>query len=228
MDELLRTPIVGIRVNRGKRRSAGAGDTYTTASAPATSGRFRHPEDPGVRTVRLAGRVCASLARVVPGLNDQALFLTTLQRSIASRRGARYSSGVPTLSRNERVLSQSASPSPFILLQAFSRSRGGLGIDGVGLAVAPEMAALRPLDFHYRDPRSLQVAGESGPIAAGSLYPGAPHGTETLRPREESVVTPLGRRYGQLAQGPAQLVQGHHHVDIEVRVHTQNHLGHIV
>src|SRR5215204_2368003 len=124
MDELLRTPIVGIRVNRGKRRSAGAGDTYTTASAPSTSGRFRHPADPGVRTVRLAGRVCASLARVVPGLNDQALFLTTLQRSSASRRGERYSSGVPMLSRNERVLSQSASPSPFILLQALFCSPG--------------------------------------------------------------------------------------------------------
>src|SRR5215217_8607077 len=122
--------LVTLRILRLSPGASGPGndlsdeEVLVRARNASNGERFRHPEDPGVRTVRLAGRVCASLARVVPGLNDQALFLTTLQRSIASRRGARYSSGVPTLSRNERVLSQSASPSPFILLQAFSRSPG--------------------------------------------------------------------------------------------------------
>ena len=43
------------------------------------------------------------------------------------------------------------------------RPGGGLGVRGVGLAVALEVAALGPLDFRHRDRRGPQVAGDPAP-----------------------------------------------------------------
>src|SRR5215213_6730956 len=87
-----------------------------------------------------------------------------------------------------------------------------------------EVATLGPLDFRHRYRRGPQLTGNTGPVAAGSLYPGAPHGAEALCPTDKALVALRRRRYTQLAQASAKTVQGHRHVDIEVRVHTHDHL----
>jgi hypothetical protein len=87
------------------------------------------------------------------------------------------------------------------------------------------VAALRPLDLHHRDPRSRQVAGEPSAVAAGSLHSGAPYGPEPFRPREEVAVASDGRRCLRLAQAPAQVVEDHRHMEVQVCVHPQHHLN---
>src|SRR3712207_4503159 len=87
------------------------------------------------------------------------------------------------------------------------------------------MTTLGPFYFHYRYSRGPQVASEPDSVAAGPLYTGTPHGAETLRPRDEALVTLRGRRHRQLSQASAQLVQSYSHVQVEVRVHAQNYPG---
>jgi len=79
--------------------------------------------------------------------------------------------------------------------------------------------------FHHWYPSGLEVAGEPSAIAAGPLHAGAPHGPEAFRPGDEALVAHRGRRHTQRSQATAQLVQSYSHVQIEVRVHAQDHLG---
>jgi hypothetical protein len=58
---------------------------------------------------------------------------------------------------------------------------------------------------------------------SGPLYSGTPHRAKALRPTKESLIASRCGRYLQLTQAPAQLVQSHRHVHVEVRVHTQDH-----
>src|SRR5918995_3331881 len=77
-----------------------------------------------------------------------------------------------------------------------NRPRGTLGVRRVGLIdVAPRAwpPMLRALHLQYLDPLGPQVAGKPGSIAAGTFYPGAPHGAEALRPADEPLVTLHGR-----------------------------------
>src|SRR5918994_823370 len=87
-----------------------------------------------------------------------------------------------------------------------------------------EVATLRPLDFRHRDRRGPQVTSDPSPVAAGSLYPGTPHSAEALSPTDQALVALRRRGHTQLAQASAKMVQGHRHVDIEVRVHAQDRL----
>src|SRR5215216_246435 len=87
-----------------------------------------------------------------------------------------------------------------------------------------EVATLRSLDFRHRDRRSPQITGDRGPVAAGSLYPGAPHGAQALSPTHQTLVALRRRGHTYLAQASAKMVQGHRHVDVEVCVHAQDHL----
>src|SRR5215213_3576894 len=87
-----------------------------------------------------------------------------------------------------------------------------------------EVATLGPLDFRHRYRRGPQLTGNTGPVAAGSLYPGAPHGAEALCPTDKALVALRRRRHTQLAQASAKTIQGHRHVEVEVRVHAQDHL----
>jgi hypothetical protein len=66
--------------------------------------------------------------------------------------------------------------------------------------VAAQVTSLGPLDLHHRDPGGLQVASESGSVAAGPFYPGASYGTEALSPTQESFVPPRCGRHLQLTQ----------------------------
>src|SRR5215210_6992360 len=103
-----------------------------------------------------------------------------------------------------------------------NRSCGGFGVGGVALLDATARASppvLRAFHLQHLDPPGPQMAGEPRPVAAGTLYPGAPHGAKTLRPVEEPLVTLRGRRRARLAQTPAQVVHGHGYVEVEVCVH---------
>jgi hypothetical protein len=108
-----------------------------------------------------------------------------------------------------------------------NRTRGALGVRRVGLLL--EVAArasplvLRALHLKHLDPPGPQMAGEPGPVAAGSFYPGAPEGAKTLSPTEEPFVTLHGRWHARFALTPAQVVYGHSHVEVEMRVHAQDH-----
>ncbi len=54
--------------------------------------------------------------------------------------------------------------------------------------------------FKHLDPPGPQVAGEPCPVGAGTLYPGASHGAEALRPDTEPLVTLCGRWHAGLTQ----------------------------
>lgn len=82
---------------------------------------------------------------------------------------------------------------------------------------------LRAFHLEHLDPLVPQMPGEPGPVAACAFYPGAPHGAKALRPAQEPLVTLRGRRHARLAQTPAEVVEGYRHVEVEVRVHTQDH-----
>src|SRR5215208_1119848 len=88
-----------------------------------------------------------------------------------------------------------------------------------------KVAPLGPLDFPHRDLSGPQVTGDRSPVAAGSLYPGTPQGAEALSPSHQPLVALRRRGHTQLAQASTKMVQGYRHVDIEVGVHTQDHLG---
>jgi hypothetical protein len=107
------------------------------------------------------------------------------------------------------------------------RTGGRLRVFGVGFAVALEVAALGPFHLDHRDSHVLQVAGQTGPVAAGPFHPGAPYGAEPFRPTEEVAVAPESRGCLRLAQAPAQVVEYHRHVEVQVSVHPQHHLDHI-
>jgi hypothetical protein len=83
---------------------------------------------------------------------------------------------------------------------------------------------LEPFNLRDCDPRGHQVASQPGALAAGAFDPGAPDSSEVFSPGKESLVAFGGRRHGQFAQAPAQVVEGHRHVEVEVRIHTQDHL----
>src|SRR5215211_3887841 len=87
-----------------------------------------------------------------------------------------------------------------------------------------EVATFGPLDFRHLDRRGSQITGDRSPVAAGSLYPGAPHGAQALSPTHQAPVALRGRGHTQLAQASAKTVQGHCHVDVEVCVHAHDHL----
>src|SRR5215211_7847717 len=59
---------------------------------------------------------------------------------------------------------------------------------------------LRALHFKHLDPHGSQMAGEPGPVGAGTFYPEAPYGTKTLSPMEEPLVTLRGSWHARLAQ----------------------------
>ena len=69
------------------------------------------------------------------------------------------------------------------------------------------------------------MAGEPNPVAAGSFNPGTLNGAEILSPTGKLLVALASRRHGELSQTSAQLVQNHRYVYVEVRIHTQDHLG---
>ncbi len=108
-----------------------------------------------------------------------------------------------------------------------------LRVDGVGFAVAPEVAPLWSLDLHHRDSCSLQVAGKSGPVAAGPLYTGASHRAKAFRPTQESLTNagvshslslcsvPLAHP-GACPTGPEPPPRA----QVEVSVHAQDHSVH--
>ena len=105
-------------------------------------------------------------------------------------------------------------------------SCGAFCVGGVGLLELTARAsppALGALHLKHLDPPSPQVAGESGPVAACTFYPGTLEGAKTLSPTEEPLVTLHGRWHAGLAEAPAQMVQGHSHVEVQVRVHAQDH-----
>ena len=90
------------------------------------------------------------------------------------------------------------------------------------------MAAFWSLYLHHLDPHNSKVTSESGPIAAGSLHPSAPNGSEALRPGEKILVAFLGGGHAKGVQASAQLIEGHRNMNIEVRVHPQHHLDHSI
>src|ERR687898_2108623 len=107
-----------------------------------------------------------------------------------------------------------------------NRSCGTLGVGGVGLLeVAPRAwpPVLRALHLKHLDPPGPQMAGEPGPVGAGTFYPGAPEGAEILRPAQKPLVTLRRRWHAGLAQASTQMVQDHGHVEVEVRVYAQDH-----
>jgi hypothetical protein len=89
------------------------------------------------------------------------------------------------------------------------------------------VAAFGPLDLHYRDSGLFQVAGESGPVAAGPFHTSTPYGAEAFRPTEELPVALGGGGHLDLAQASAQRVEDHTNVEVQVRVHPQHHLRHV-
>ncbi len=69
------------------------------------------------------------------------------------------------------------------------------------------------------------MLSQSCSVAAGPFKPCAPHTTEPLGPRDKRLVSLGGRSHGQLPETSAQLIQGHGYVEVEMRVHAQDHLG---
>jgi hypothetical protein len=86
------------------------------------------------------------------------------------------------------------------------------------------VTALGPLDLRDFDPRGGQVANQPSAVAAGVFHPSASNDSELFSPAKESRVALGGRGHPQCAQVPAQVVEGYRYVEVEVRVHTQDHL----
>lgn len=109
----------------------------------------------------------------------------------ASERPDHLHTAVPTLGYARRLTGQ-------------DRAGCGLGVFGIALAGALEVATLGPLNLHHWEPRVFEVASEIGTVAAGPFHSGTPHGAKSFRPREEATVASGGRRHLQLSQGSAQ------------------------
>ena len=89
------------------------------------------------------------------------------------------------------------------------RSRGSLGVSGVGLAAAAQVAAHGPLHAPLTAiPAEPQVAGEPGAVAACALHAGATHGAEAFRPGASFIVA-ISRSSGRLAAEPRRPTRGH-------------------
>ena len=98
-----------------------------------------------------------------------------------------------------------------------------LRVDGIGFSVAPEMAALRHLDLHHRDPPGPQVACESGSVACWYLLPRLTSRAQNPAPSTGDSRNLHGRWHAGLAQASAQMVHDHSHVEVEVCIYAQDH-----
>src|SRR3954449_2198997 len=73
-------------------------------------------------------------------------------------------------------------------LTAEHRTRRGLGVQWVVLAVAPACATVGAVDVENAMSRRLQSSGKAGPVGARALDPESPDRAERARPRLDLTV----------------------------------------
>jgi hypothetical protein len=98
------------------------------------------------------------------------------------------------------------------------RAGGGLGVDGVALALPPAGGAVRSVDLDDPVPGGAQVPGQAGAPAAGALDPERLDRAESDGPPLQVGIPGRGRRRGPGVEPPAELVEGDRDVQVGVGV----------
>ena len=80
-------------------------------------------------------------------------------------------------------------------------TRGGIGVQWVGLALAAAGGPIRAADLGHLDARGLQDPGQARAVAGGPFYPGDHDDAETSGPSDRVVVAGWARRELSVCQG---------------------------
>src|SRR5689334_20987767 len=94
-------------------------------------------------------------------------------------------------------------------LTAEHRTRRGLGVQWVVLAVAPACATVGAVDVENAMSQRLQSSGKAGPVGARALDPESPDRTEGARPGLDLTVALPAHRNSDGADTRAERVQRH-------------------
>ena len=107
-------------------------------------------------------------------------------------------------------------------------ARGGLGVDGVGLAAPAAHVRVRLVDLDHRDACGAQKAGQSSAVGAGGLHTHRDDRPEGLEPGEQRLVA--GEVRGELGVGeqPAGGVERHGVMGALVAVHATSDSDHVI
>src|SRR4029453_14203653 len=112
-------------------------------------------------------------------------------------------------------------------LSGLDGSGGGLGIEGVGLALAAPGLTVGSVDLDHDLGVGGQEAGEGSPVAAGALHPPDDRLSQLVGPAQQLLVA--GRGGGDLDGGhrAAELVVGVGDMEIQVGVDPDGELGRV-
>jgi hypothetical protein len=89
---------------------------------------------------------------------------------------------------------------------------------GVGLARPASTLTVRSVDFHHRDPQTLEIAGQPGAVAAGAFDTDQHHRTQRREPLDELAIARRCRRERRGSQQAAALIQRGSDVHLEVGI----------
>jgi hypothetical protein len=96
--------------------------------------------------------------------------------------------------------------------------QGGLGVDRIGLALAPAGAAVGAVDLDHLEAVGAGEAGQAGPIGAGAFHAHALHRPEPFSPTDQGDIA-AGRGRERLGvQQPPGLVDDRDHMSVQVGV----------
>src|SRR5208283_468178 len=95
--------------------------------------------------------------------------------------------------------------------------------EGIGLARAPPLGPIGPVDLDHLDVGSAQETGQARSIGAGALHPHLGERTEALEPSEQRLVAGGVGVEALRAEQCSERVEGGGDMDVEVGVDTTGH-----
>ena len=97
------------------------------------------------------------------------------------------------------------------------------GIEGIGLAAAPALGPVGPVDLDHLDVCSAQKTGQARSIRAGALDADLGHVTEAFEPRQQGFVAGGVGIETLRAEQCSERVEGGGDMDVEVGIDTTGH-----
>ena len=97
------------------------------------------------------------------------------------------------------------------------------GVDGIGLAAAPSLGPVGPVDLNHLDVGSAKVAGQARSIRARALNPDLGQRTEALQPGKQRLVAGGVGVETLRAEQRSERVEGGSHMDVKVGVDATSH-----